>query len=158
MLRKLSVLAGVVAIAAFALATLVPSAGASGDATRWLRVSSFTTEESFVDVGPPNESLGDQIVFATRLMRFGKQVGNLGVVCTITSLRTQAVQCSATARFFNWFQGGGEISVQGLLLGEPSTFTLPVTGGSGGFVGASGQVHVQQVNPSLEVLTFELRG
>ena len=156
MLRKLSVLACVVAIAAFALATLVPSAGASG--TRWLRVSSYTTEESFVDVGPPNESLGDQIVFATRLMRFGKQVGNLGVVCTITSLRTQAVQCNATARFFNWFQGGGEISVQGLLLGEPNTFTLPVTGGSGGFVGASGQVHVQQVNPSLEVLTFELHG
>ena len=157
MLKKVSMIGGVAAIAVFVVATLMPSAGASDDGTTFIRVNSFTTEETFIDVGPPNESLGDQIVFATNLMRFGKRVGNLGVVCTITSVRTETVQCVGTANFVRWFHGGGQIAVQGLLSGEPTDFTLPITGGSGAFVEADGQVHVHQVNDGLEVLTFELR-
>ena len=157
MLRKMSVIGGVAAIAVFVVATLMPSAGAVDDGTRFIRVNSFTTEEAFVDVGPPNESLGDQIVFSANLMRFGHRVGNVGVVCTITSLRTETVQCVATANLVRWFHGGGQITVQGLLSGQPRDFTFPITGGSGAFVGAVGQVHVHQVNEGLEVLTFELR-
>ena len=161
MVRKLAAVGAIVALAAFAVATIGPSAGASegtGDVTRWVRVNSFTTEEEFIDLGPQGFSLGDEIVFSARLMRFGKQVGNLGVVCTVTSTRLEAVQCLASATFVQWFQGGGQITVQGLLLGEPSNFTLAITGGTGGFVGAEGQVHVSQVTDTLEVLTFELHG
>ena len=156
MIRKLSVLGAMIAIAAFALATLVPSAGAADDGTTWIRVNSFTIEERFIDVAPANESLGDQIVFSTNLMRSGTRVGNINVVCTITSLRNETVQCHATANFVQWFHGGGQITVQGTLSGEPEHFTLAVTGGTHGFVGAEGQVHVQQINDGLEVLTFEL--
>jgi hypothetical protein len=62
----------------------------------------------------------------------------------------------ATASFLRWFHGGGQITVQGLLTGEPERFTLAISGGTGGFVGAEGQVHVRQVTDALEVLTFEL--
>lgn len=157
MFRKLSVIAAIIAVAAFAIATLMPSAGAAGDGTTWIRVNSFLAEERFVDEAPAGESLGDQLVFSSRLMRFGKQVGDLGVVCTITSVRTETFQCVATARFVHWFHGGGQIAVQGLVSGEPTKFALPVTGGSGAFIEADGQVHVNQVSDTLEVLTFELR-
>lgn len=156
MVRKLSVLGSIVAIAAFGLATLVPSAGATGDTTR-IRVNSFTIEEHFVDVPPANESLGDQIVFSTNLKKSGQRVGNVHVVCTITALRSGTVQCLATASFVQSFHGGGQITVQGVLSGEPTDFTLAITGGTGSFVGAEGEVHVHQVSPGLEVLTFELR-
>jgi hypothetical protein len=156
MVRKLLVLGSVVAIAAFGLATLLPSAGAADDGTRRIRVKSVTIEEQFVDVPPANASLGDQFVFSSRLRKSGERVGDASVVCTLTALRTETVQCVATARFARSFHGGGQITVQGLLFGEPERFSLPITGGSGAFIGADGQVHVRQVNPTLEVLTFEL--
>jgi Allene oxide cyclase len=156
MVRKLLVLGSVMAIGAVGVATLLPSAGAADNGARWIRVKSVAVEEQFVDVPPANESLGDQIVFSSRLRRSGKRVGDVSVVCTITALRTETVQCVATASFASWFHGGGQITVQGLLFGEPERFTLPITGGSGAFVGAEGQVHVRQVNPTLEILTFEL--
>lgn len=157
MMRKLLALGSVAAIAAFALATLLPSAGAADDGTRWIRVKSVTVEEQFVDVPPANESLGDQIVFSSRLRKSGERVGDGSVVCTITALRSETVQCVATVQFARWFHGGGQITVQGLLVGSPTNFTVPITGGSGAFIGAEGELHVRQASPSLEVLTFELR-
>jgi hypothetical protein len=158
MIRKVSAAGALVALVALAVATLGHTAGAAGgdDATRWIRVNSFTTEEQFVDLPPQNFSLGDEFVFSARLMKFGKHVGNLGVVCTVTSVRTETSQCVATASFLRSFHGGGQITVQGLLTGEPENFTLAITGGTGSFVAAEGQVHVRQVTDTLEVLTFEL--
>lgn len=156
--RKRSAVGALVALVALAVATAGPSAGAADgdDATRWIQVNSFTAEEHFVDLPPRDVSLGDGFVFSARLMKFGKQVGHLGVECTVTSVRTETLQCVATASFQRWFHGGGQITVQGLLTGEPERFTLAVTGGTGSFVGTGGQVHVRQVTDTLEVLTFEL--
>jgi hypothetical protein len=158
MIRKVSAAGALVALVALAVATLGHTAGAAGgdDTTRWIRVNSFTTEEQFVDLPPQGFSLGDEFVFSARLMKFGKHVGNVGVVCTLTSVRTETSQCVATASFLRSFHGGGQIAVQGLLTGEPENFTLAITGGTGSFVGAEGQVHVRQVTDTLEVLTFEL--
>jgi hypothetical protein len=158
--RKISVVGGLVALVALAVATLGPAAGAADEtdgSTRWIRVNSFTTEEQFVDLPPQKEvSLGDEFVFSARLMKAGELVGNLGVVCTVTSTRTETVQCVATAMFQPSFHGGGQITFQGLLTGEPEDFTLAVTGGTESFVGVEGQVHVHQVTETLERLTFEL--
>jgi hypothetical protein len=61
-------------------------------------------------------------------------------------------QCVATARL-----GNGQITVQGLLAGEPETFVLPITGGSGAYLGAEGTVHVRtQVTPTKSIFTFRL--
>jgi hypothetical protein len=157
MVRKISVVGGLVALVALVVATLGPAAGAADETDGTIRVKSFTTQEQFVDLPPQNFSLGDEFVFSARLMKSGELVGNLGVVCTVTSTRTETVQCVATATFQRWFHGGGQITIQGLLIGEPENFTLAVTGGTGSFVGAEGQVHVRQVTETLEVLTFELQ-
>ena len=159
MVRKMSVVGALIALVALAVATLGPAAGAaeeSDDTTRWIQVNSFTAQEQFVDLPPHGFTLGDEFVFSSTLMKFGKQVGTAGVVCTVTSTRTETVQCIGTTTFVSWFHGGGQITVQGLLIGEPERFTVAVTGGTGSFVGAEGQLHVRQVSNTLEVLTFEL--
>ena len=74
-------------------------------------------------------------------MRHGHRVGHTGVVCTITSVDHEESQCVGTA----WFRGG-QITIQGLLWGEPETFVFPVTGGSGAFEGAEGVLHVRELS------------
>jgi hypothetical protein len=127
--------------------------GASGDDDegRTIRVVSITTEESFVDVGDEDFSLGDQFVFSANLLQGGTQVGRGGVVCTLVSVDQERSQCVATADL-----RGGQIAVQGLLTGEPDKFVFPITGGSGKYEGADGEIHVSQVSATKEILTFHL--
>jgi Allene oxide cyclase barrel like domain len=142
----------VVALVALALAvSMVLPAGAQDDESRTIRVASVTAQERFLDLGQQGFSLGDEFVFSANLMRQGERVGRLGVECTVTSTRTEDVQCVATARF-----GNGQITVQGLLRGEPESFLLAVTGGTGAYLGTEGSVHVQQVSDTREILTFHL--
>jgi hypothetical protein len=157
MIKKLSIIGTAVVLVAIGVATLVPSAGAADDSTRRIRVRSFLDEQRIIDEAPAGESLGDQLVFSSRLKKHGERVGDLGVVCTITSVRTPTLECVATADFVDTFQGGGQIAFQGLVYPPPTQpFTLPVTGGSEVFVGVDGLVHVEPVNEHLEILTFEL--
>jgi hypothetical protein len=114
-------------------------------------VISINTEEAFVDVGKKDFSLGDSFVFHSKLMRQGHKVGHTGVVCTITSAKHQESQCLGTARFRD-----GQITIQGLVKGEPETFVFPVTGGSGAFEGAQGVLQVRELSGSRERLTFHL--
>jgi hypothetical protein len=149
----LGALGAVMALAALAVSAVTPALGSSGDdnARETIRVHSITTEEEFVDVGAEGFSLGDEFVFSTNLKKGGEKVGRLGVVCTFTSVDHEETECVATARF-----RGGQIAVQGLLVGEPERFVLPITGGSGKYEGAEGEVHVRQVSDSEEILTFHL--
>jgi hypothetical protein len=158
MIKKLSVICTAIVLVAIGVATLVPSAGAADDSTQRIRVRSFLNEQHTIDEAPAGESLGDQLVFSSRLKKRGERVGDLGVVCTITSVRTPTLECVATAHFVDAFHGGGQIAFQGLVYPPPTQrFVLPVTGGSDGFFGVDGQVHVEPVNEHLEILTFELR-
>jgi hypothetical protein len=138
------------AVLAIALSMVVP-AGAQDDEGRTIRVASVTAQERFLDLGPEGFTLGDELVFSANLWRQGERVGRLGVECTVTSTRTEDLQCLATARF-----GNGQITVQGLLRGAPESFVLAVTGGTGAYFGAAGSVHVLQVSENREILTFHL--
>jgi hypothetical protein len=126
--------------------------GSSGDddKERSFRVTSVLAEDNFLDLGAEGESLGDQIVFSTKLKRGGKQVGHAGIVCTIVSLEREEVQCVATF----WFRGG-QITGQALVGGVP-TFVSPITGGSGKYSGAEGEIQIRQVSQTKEILTFHL--
>jgi hypothetical protein len=85
------------------------------------------------------------------LLKGEKEVGHTGVVCTITFLEREEAQCVGTACFSD-----GQITVQGLIAGEPETLVLPVTGGSGVYEWADGELHVQIVSDTREILTFRL--
>jgi hypothetical protein len=152
--KRLGVLGAAIALVALAVGVVSPALGSSGDddKERTIRVVAITTEEEFLDLGDEGFSLGDQGVFAEKLLESGKQVGHSGGVCTVTSLERGEVHCVVTA----WFRGG-QITVQGLLgTEEPGTFVFPITGGSGKYQGAEGQVHVRDVSDTKSILTFHL--
>jgi hypothetical protein len=121
-----------------------------------VRVLSINTEESFVDADPSGPSLGDEYVFTSDLTRHGQSVGHTGVVCTMTSVVREESQCLGTA-YLRW----GQITVQGLIAGEPDEFELAVTGGTGAFEGAGGTLVVTELpngsgGVTRELLTFHL--
>lgn len=59
-------------------------------------MDAVTTEQSFLDLGAAGNSLGDQIVFTTKLLKGDTEVGHQGGVCTVTSVERNEAQCIAT--------------------------------------------------------------
>lgn len=141
----------VVAVAALAVSSVAPATGGGdhhGDRDK-IRVLSTTTEEAFVDLDEPDFSLGDMFVFSADLTKHGRQVGRAGVVCTVTSVEREEAQCLGTASLRK-----GQITVQGLLVGEEEVFELAITGGTGAFEGAGGTLVVKELSETKELLTF----
>jgi nucleoside-diphosphate-sugar epimerase len=93
----------------------------------------------------------DQVVFSSKYVKGGDEVGHDSVVCTITSLKRQEAQCVATA----WFPGG-QITAQALISFAEEPPAVPITGGSGKYTGAEGEIHVRTVSDTKEILTFRL--
>ena len=155
MFRRLVATGAVLGVVALAAGSMGPATGNGGgghhDHGDKVRVLSTNTEEAFVDVGEPDFSLGDEFVFTSDLTKYGKLVGHTGVVCTITSVEREESQCVGTASFYK-----GQITIQGLLAGEPEEFELPITGGTGAFEGAGGTLVVKELSDTEELLTFYL--
>jgi hypothetical protein len=154
-IRRLGVAASAAAIVGLVAGSVGPALGSADggarDHQRTIRVLEITTESHFVNTGPQQPSLGDVFVFASKLMHDGKQVGHDGGVCTITSVDNEEFQCQATA----WFDAG-QVTIQGLLPSAQQTFTLPLTGGSGAYQGAEGELHIHELSDTRSVLTFHL--
>jgi hypothetical protein len=96
-------------------------------------------------------------VFSGDLLRNGERVGRIGVVCTFVSTQNAdrvEAQCPTTS-----ILPGGQITTQGTIVNRSLNFTLPITGGSGRYEGAGGQVVSRDVStptqPQVE-LTFHL--
>ena len=166
--RRLGLLGAVIAVTALAVGAVSPALGSSSQGAgstssghtdnQTLRVTAVFTEfDPNIDVGAPGFSLGDMVVFSGNLVRNGEQVGRIGVVCTFVSTanadRVEA-QCPTTS-----ILPGGQITTQGTIVNRSLNFTLPITGGSGRYQGAGGQVVSRDVStptqPQVE-LTFQL--
>lgn len=130
-----------------------------------IRTFALTVQTADIDVGDTGPSLGDEFVFSDDLSRHkgGKTIGIDGGVCTLVridqSAGTFTQQCVVSATL-----PGGQITVQGLATfseaDETPTFTLPVTGGSGRYKDAGGQVRVEELSETeanLTVLVLHLR-
>jgi hypothetical protein len=153
MLKRLGMTGALVAILGLAAGATGPAFGSAGDDGghhRTFSVVSHNTEEEGVDVGAKGDSLGDEYVFRSTLTSHGKTVGHAGVVCTLVSVKHGEAQCLGTA----WFRAG-QITIQGLIAGEPEHFVFPITGGSGAYKGAEGVLHVRE-GKNTERLTFHL--
>jgi hypothetical protein len=155
-------IAGVAAgVAVLAAGSVGPAIGSGGDrhgdhdghGSHSIKVISTMTESNFVDVGKPNESLGDMFVFTSTLSKHGRDVGHAGVVCTITSLVNEESQCVGSL----WFDDLGEITIQGLLADEPKEFSFPITGGQGRFEGAEGTLFVKDLSDEGDVEKLTIR-
>jgi hypothetical protein len=126
-----------------------------------LTATSFANQD--VDVGPSGLSLGDYFVATENLFRQGKKVGTDHAVCTLTRLEPPtgtpkrfAAQCLVTLLLPE-----GQITLQGVRTGslsaqQPPRFTLAITGGTGAYKTAHGQVRIVDINATDSRLTLTL--
>ena len=150
-----------VALAAAGAGMASATASSTDDEAQTFTVFAKTVQFETIDVGASGPSLGDQLVLSDDLFteRGGTKVGVDGGVCTIvrrdTSAGTDTLQCLVTFSF-----SGGQIATQALLTLENGQFTGsqtgPVTGGSGAYRGADGEVTVEFVSNEEANITFSL--
>jgi hypothetical protein len=147
---KRSVMLGAaVALVALAVGAIGPAWGAASDkGKKTFTLEALTTEQAF-----EGTALGDQIVFTSQLLKGGTEVGHQAGVCIVTSVARAEAQCVAT-----YALPGGQITGQALIhLGDPTPYAGAITGGSGRYQGAEGEVRVQPVSDIRGILTFHLR-
>ena len=152
--KRLGILGGAIAVAALVAGVVTPAWGSSGNNSQHqaIRVVAIVTELNLVPVSSKAPSLGDEIVFSQNLLQGGNQVGHAGAVCTTVSLERQEAQCVATYSF-----GGAQITAQALItLGSTAPYAGAITGGTGKYDGAVGEVHVTPISGTEGNLTFDL--
>ena len=106
---------------------------------------------AFVDLGAPGASIGDRLVFSNPLFDDqGEIIGRDGAECVIVRIdateppeRQQVVQCTISAQLSD-----GQITVQGLGQGTENYFA--VTGGTGAYRNAHGEVFAKDIVPLQE--------
>jgi hypothetical protein len=153
--KRLSVFGVAIAAMVLLVGVVSPAIAASGGNARQrtIRMDSFVTEVNVVPVVPARASLGDEIVFSEKLLDGGKQIGHEGAVCTTVSVERSEAQCIATFSFPD-----GEITVQGLvILGSNAPYSGPITGGSGKYQGAAGELHVTPISATEGIQTLRLK-
>jgi hypothetical protein len=147
----------VVALAVPAVA-MAKRHGHDRDHERTFTLHAVEVTDEFLDLGAPaGLGPGDQVLFATTVSRDGRPEGVTGGSCTITTLNsdtTFTASCQATARL-----RGGLLTTQALVTfhaGLQDPFKLAITGGTGQYSGASGEVEVRQMTDTTEDYTVRL--
>ena len=153
--RRAAVTAAVLLAGAGTAWAVVPSATADQP----LRLASVAVPDrnTDLDLGEPGLSAGDAQVFLDDVQRDGRTVGTSAGSCTITTISESrlAVHCTATLTLPE-----GQLTSQGA--GEedptvgPTGFTWAVTGGTGRYAGAAGEV-IGTFRPGTETVDLEVR-
>ena len=152
MRTKLAAIGATLLLGAMVAGTTLTVASAGGNEVE-LRFRAKTTEQTFLDLGEKGNSLGDQFIFHDVLRQRGQRVGHDGGVCTVTSVEENQAQCLVTAGLAE-----GQITIQGLVVetGDPGRLVFAVTGGTGQYEGASGEVHVIEKSETLARIIVHL--
>ena len=151
--KRLQVLCATVAAALLVVGVVNAASGSPGGPKHQrLRVRAIVTELNRVSVGTNGPALGDQVVFSNKLLRHGKDVGHQGVVCTTVSVERNKAECAVTFAL-----SGGQITEQALVtLGTTAPYAVAITGGSGSYEGAEGEIRVRPVSPTERILTLRI--
>jgi hypothetical protein len=111
-----------------------------------------------VDAGDPGQSLGDQQIITMDVFAGAKRVGESHVVCTLVRVdpatHASIAQCENLTHLPN-----GDIASAGLVTSaqeETTPFVQAITGGTGAFKQAHGQLTVDEAGPQPATLTFDL--
>jgi len=137
--------------------------GGDRDQVQTIRLTATSFADKDIDLNPPDLSLGDYFVATENLFRQGTKVGTDHATCTITRLQPRtgapkrfAAQCLATLVLPE-----GQVTAQGVRTGalsqrQPPRFTLAITGGTGAYNTAHGQVRIVDLNATDSRLTLTL--
>jgi allene oxide cyclase len=119
---------------ALLLATVI-GASVSGASSTFTVVERATTDV-VIDVGAPGDSIGDSLAFGNQVFNAAntKKVGRDQGSCVRTKVG-MAWECSWTT-----FLKDGQIVVQGPFFDDGSDSTLAITGGTGSYAGARGEM------------------
>ena len=108
-----------------------------------------------IDLGTPGPSAGDQLIITMDLFKGAKRVGESHVVCTTVRVAEPSiVQCDNVTNI-----NGSQITATGVVTSdeeEQTPFVQAITGGTGAFSGADGQLTVSEAGPQPATLTFQL--
>src|SRR5689334_12257345 len=134
--RRVAITGLVAALAAAAIGGVsIARAGDQGGSDQTLVLKEVQTGQAFVNVGSRRPSPGDEFIGHFRLLnQAGSSVGVGDVVCTVL-IGNQFSQCQATVRL-----SGGTLTFSGLSPQNSNTFSLALTGGTGRYDRANGQV------------------
>jgi hypothetical protein len=159
MRRKLGL--GTALLAAVALAVLTFGSPLASGTDRGGRTFQLKAHEEFtyLDLGAPDVSQGDEFVFSDTLSRDDTPVGEDGGSCTVTHVDTATnnimTNCVATLSL-----RGGQITIHGLVTfpAPPVThpFTVAITGGTGAFRSVGGEMDVHPVSETDSIYTLHL--
>ena len=139
---------------------VAPHAAAVPHAEGTTQLVVFTRNEHSTDVDEPPAgfSQGDESTTSSGLWNAaGQRVGLLDAAGTVTTVNQQAhvarIQFTFTATFHH-----GTITATGVIIGSDTTqgFDAAVTGGTGKYRGAEGEVHVQFLANNSSRATYQL--
>ena len=159
MLRKLMV--GVLAAVLVATGASMAVAGSGDDGDddggRTIRLVDKVVSEAELDLGETGFGVGDRFVFSGDLYKGDEKVGEDGGECIITrvvSETSQTANCVATLSL-----PGGQITVQGLVAftADEEPFTVAVTGGTGRYDEADGEMTIETISDTEDRFTIRLR-
>jgi hypothetical protein len=145
------------AIVLVALALLVSGltlTSAEATSSETLRFVAKSDQLAEIDLGKKGPSLGDKFVFSDNLSsRHDRDAGELNGECTATHLKGKAatMQCLVTASLDD-----GDVTTQGVVQSNRRRATLAVTGGTGDYTGASGEVRVRFVSDTKSIIKLYL--
>jgi hypothetical protein len=138
------------------------SDGDDDDDVRILRLTSKTVQQAEVNVGDPAFGVGDRFVSSEDLFRGDEKVGVSGIDCVVVLFtpgpdpagtpEAETAQCVATLSLAQ-----GQITAQGLVsFIPPGPSTVAITGGTGAYRTAHGEVEVTEESPGVLRLTLKL--
>jgi hypothetical protein len=135
------------------------SATRAASSEQVIRLVTHNVVSGYLDLGDANLSTGDQVPFSNDLYRDGSKVGEDGGWCVLTRIAGGAstYECVGTNSLPD-----GQLTAQGLVtygLREPirtDPYFLAITGGTGKYRGARGEVRIQEVSSVEARLTFRI--
>jgi hypothetical protein len=149
----------VAAAAALTLTSLAPASAHHARKSHRFTITTHTLAEARVDVGKPGPTLGDGNVITEDAYRDGKKVGTSDLSCTVVRIDAAkhffAAQCLNTRVL-----PGGQITSQGYVTSdqiEKVPFKQAITGGTGAYARARGELTVDEAGDGPAHLTFDLR-
>jgi hypothetical protein len=107
-----------------------------------------------LDLGEPGDSLGDQFIGTSNLTQNGRPAGEAHIVCQAVRLVETGVtaQCVGTLVLL-----AGQITVQGApTFTEDLHFTLAITGGTGRYKAAQGELQSRALSETQDELSVRL--
>jgi hypothetical protein len=118
-----------------------------------INLTAKTFQEAELDLGATGFTLGDRFVFSDDLFQNGRNVGLVGVECTAVRILPQPLPADQEPQSVTFNCVGafdlrqGQVTLQGLLTFNQQTeegapITAAVTGGTGRFRTAHGQIRV----------------